>query len=64
MMAAIKRFDRRLSILVSEAEHAMLAEVAAHRGLTPSDVVRQCIRHEHAQLPKPLDTKPKPKRKR
>jgi hypothetical protein len=47
---ATKRFDKRLHILVSAAEHEMLEELAGRDGLTPSDVVRQLIRQRHAAV--------------
>jgi hypothetical protein len=47
---ATKRFDKRLHVLVSAAESAMLDELAEHDGLTPSDVVRQLIRKRHTDV--------------
>ncbi len=38
---------RRLSLLISDAEHKMLQELAERAGLTASDFVRQFLRKEH-----------------
>jgi len=44
---------RRLSILISEAEHAMLQDLADAEGVTASDFVRLFIRRVHdSKFPK------------
>ena len=47
-MSPIRR-NRRLSMLISEDERAMLQQVADADGLTPSDYIRQHIRRAHAE---------------
>ena len=36
--------------MVTNEEHAMLAEIAVSEGLTPSDIVRQFIRKRYGEL--------------
>jgi len=48
-MATLNR-NRTLHVKVTDDEHRMLEELAARRGLTASDLIRQYIRAEHAEL--------------
>lgn len=41
--------NRRLNLLISDEEHAMLAALAEKRGITASDVVRMFIRDAYAE---------------
>jgi len=49
-MPTIKRYDKRLSILVTTDERRMLGALAERQGLSESDVVRQLLRREHAAV--------------
>jgi hypothetical protein len=59
-MATLNR-NRTLHVKVTDDERRMLEELAARRGLTASDVLRQYIRHEHAATGQ---TEPPRRRKR
>jgi hypothetical protein len=51
--------DRRLSILISEEEHAMLERLADAEGVTVSTYVRQLTRRAHGErFPKQAAKKP------
>jgi len=58
---AMKRFSKRLHILVTVDEHTMLDALAEREGLRPSDAVRQLIRRAHAAAFG--DQQPQPKKK-
>jgi len=67
MVGSVKRFDRRLHVLVTEDEHEMLADLATREGLSPSDMIRQLIRRAHAASPSAQATtvpKPKPRKRK
>ncbi|MDQ2643790.1 MAG: ribbon-helix-helix protein, CopG family [Myxococcota bacterium] len=54
----------RIGLRVTPSEAKMLADLAEATGLSMSDVVRQCVRREHAErFGAQPPTKPKPKRK-
>jgi DNA-binding MarR family transcriptional regulator len=65
MLMAVKRYDKRLNVLVTSEEHRMLSDLAERQGLAPSDVVRQLVRREHATVfgEPPLRPTKVPKRK-
>lgn len=54
-----QRRERNLNVRVTEIEASMLRALAAHAGLSQSDMVRQYIRRAFAELPQT----PKPHRK-
>lgn len=61
---AMKRFEKRLHILITVDEHRMLDELAEHEGLRSSDTVRQLIRRQHAATFGAPVVKPSKARKR
>lgn len=42
--------ERVLNVRMTEAEMAMVRELAEHIGLSQSDVVRQLVRRAHAEI--------------
>ncbi|NLE85969.1 MAG: ribbon-helix-helix protein, CopG family [Myxococcales bacterium] len=46
-----QRRERTLNVRITEVEAAMLRALAAHAGLSQSDMVRQYIRRAFAELP-------------
>lgn len=63
MRMSTKRFSRRLHLLISDDESAMLDELAERDGMTPSELIRRTIRRAYAELGDDKPAKPKPKRK-
>lgn len=49
--------DKAITVRLNPDEFVMLVEAADATGLSQSDIVRQGIRHFHAQLPKPKKKK-------